>query len=60
MSIAVGYHEEEDGARKVLIVLGNMSGTITPHLARVVATEIILMADLIEELNAPGTGGKQS
>lgn len=60
MSIAIGYHEEEEGTRKVLIVLGNMSGTLTPTLAKAVATEIILMADLIKELNVPGTGGKQS
>lgn len=54
-SIAVGIGRVDGGVDKVLLVTSHTSTTLTANLAKMVATQLIMAADLIDDLGqAPG------
>ncbi|MDO9002837.1 MAG: hypothetical protein Q7V20_05230 [Aquabacterium sp.] len=50
-SIAVGIARVDGGVDKVILVTSHTSTTLTTNLAKMVATQLIMAADLIENLD---------
>lgn len=59
MNVAIGI-SERDGNERVLLVVGSLSTTITADFARVLATGLIQLVELIDDPVIQDAGAKPS
>lgn len=60
MGVAAGLETTSDDQQSVMLVCGMTSARMSPEYAKVLATQLIMLADIAERANANCTQGESS